>query len=346
MIEVNGLTKQYGNKVAISDITFDVQPGEILGFLGPNGAGKSTTMRILSGYMPASAGTARVAGFDVFSQSLDARRNIGYLPENVPLYTDMTVRSYIAFMAEIRGVPRGKIRSSVDRSMTQARVLDRADWIISKLSKGYRQRVGLAQALVHSPKVLILDEPTVGLDPRQIIETRNLIKSLGGEQTVILSTHILPEVSATCSRVVIIANGRVVAMDTTDNLTRRMAGSDRVELEIGGPGEGIIGRLSSVPSVQHVEIAEETSGGRHRVVVDCVAGIDVRAELAAAVISSGWSLYQMRNVNASLEDVFINLTTEEAPATSAEFDDEEIDEDGENDSEDDQSSEITKSVKK
>src|SRR5919201_2131724 len=243
MIEVENLTKRYGEKLAIQDVTFDVQPGEILGFLGPNGAGKSTTMRILSGYMPASDGTATIAGFDVFTQSLEARRRIGYLPENTPLYLEMTVRGYLSFMAEMRGVPRRQRGERVATVMEQTRVADRADWIIGKLSKGYRQRVGLEQALVHNPPVLILDEPTVGLDPRQIIETRNLIRGLAGEHTVILSTHILPEVSATCQRVLIINDGEIAAEDTPDNLTRRLRGAETLQVEVRGPREEAAAQL-------------------------------------------------------------------------------------------------------
>jgi ABC-2 type transport system ATP-binding protein len=317
MIEVQNLSKRYGEKLAISDVTFDVQPGEILGFLGPNGAGKSTTMRILSGYMPASSGTARVAGFDVFNQSIEARRRIGYLPENVPLYTEMKVRDYLGFMAEIHGVPRRQRPDRVDISMRQARVVDRADWIIGKLSKGYRQRVGLAQALVHNPPVLILDEPTVGLDPRQIIEIRHLIRSLAGEHTVILSTHILPEVSATCNRVVIIANGRVVAEDTPDNLTRRLRGSERIELEVKGPAKQVAAKIGKVANVQGVEVAPKGSDGLVRLLVDCAVGSEVRADLAATIVSSGWGLYQLRNVGMSLEEVFLQLTTQEDEESAA-----------------------------
>ncbi len=219
MIRVEHLTKNYGPRVAVADVTFDVEQGEVLGFLGPNGAGKTTTMRILTGYLPPSGGRAEVEGFDVATQSLQARANIGYLPETVPLYPDMSVRSYLDFMGKIKGIKDR--RRQVDRAMEKARIAHRASDQIGKLSKGLRQRVGLAQALLGDPPVLILDEPTSGLDPRQIIETRNLIKSLGGEHTVILSTHILPEVAATCSRIVIISNGRVVAEDTPENLDRR-----------------------------------------------------------------------------------------------------------------------------
>jgi ABC-2 type transport system ATP-binding protein len=318
MIEVQALTKRYGEKLAIQDVTFEVQPGEILGFLGPNGAGKSTTMRILAGYMPATSGRATIAGHDVFDDSLEARRRIGYLPESVPLYTEMNVRDYLGFMAEIRGVPRARRRERVAYAMEAARVTDRADWIIGKLSKGYRQRVGLAQAIVHNPPVLILDEPTVGLDPRQIIETRNLIRGLGGEHTIILSTHILPEVSATCSRVVILSNGRVVAEDTPENLTRRLRGSERIELEVAGPLDKVQAKLRAVPNVLNVETAAGAPDGRSRLFVDCAVGSEVRADLAAAVVKAGWPLYQLRNVGMSLEEVFLQLTTQEAPAEAAE----------------------------
>jgi ABC-2 type transport system ATP-binding protein len=313
MINVHGLTKRYGEKLAIEGVTFDVQPGEILGFLGPNGAGKSTTMRILSGYMPASDGTATIDGFDVFKQSLQARSRIGYLPENTPLYTEMTVRGYLSFMAEMRGVPRRQRPERVATVMEQTRVADRADWIIGKLSKGYRQRVGLAQALVHNPPVLILDEPTVGLDPRQIIETRNLIKGLAGTHTVILSTHILPEVSATCSRVVIIANGRVVAEDTPENLTARLRGSERIELEVGGAARNVVAKLAAIPNVLNVDVAAPGAANGHvRLFVDTAVGADVRAELASAVVKGGWPLYQLRNVGMSLEEVFLQLTTQDS----------------------------------
>lgn len=316
MIEVHSLTKRYGDKAAIENVTFDAKRGEILGFLGPNGAGKSTTMRILAGFMPASSGTARVAGFDVYDQSLEARRNVGYLPENVPLYPEMTVRDYLGFMAEIKGVGRSERRASVNRSMEQARVTDRADWIIGKLSKGYRQRVGLAQALVSNPPVLILDEPTVGLDPRQIIETRNLIKGLGGDHTVILSTHILPEVSATCNRVVIISRGRVVAEDTPENLTRRLSGSERVEVEVAGESDGLATKLRSTNGVINVAVADHGTSEIGRFLVDCVSGRDVRAEIASLVVLGGWSLVGLRGIGKSLEDVFLELTTTEDASDS------------------------------
>ncbi|MHB1416099.1 MAG: ABC transporter ATP-binding protein, partial [Chloroflexota bacterium] len=233
MIEVRNLTKYYGPHPAIDGVTFEAKPGEVLGLLGPNAAGKTTTMRILTGFLPATSGTAKVAGFDVADNPLEAKRQIGYLPENVPLYTEMTVRDYLSFVADLKGVPRRSKRVRIEETMEVARITDVANTIIGKLSKGYRQRVGIAQALVHRPSVVILDEPTVGLDPKQIIETRQLIKSLGGDHTVILSSHILPEVSMTCNRVVIINQGKVAAVDTPDNLTRRLQSSARIRVEVG-----------------------------------------------------------------------------------------------------------------
>lgn len=314
MIQVSSLSKTYGPKVAISDVTFDVKPGEILGFLGPNGAGKTTTMRILTGYMPATSGTATIAGYDIFQDSLDVRRQIGYLPENVPLYPEMTVEDYLTFMARVRGVRRAERRKRVDTAMAQCHVDNVKSVLIGRISKGYRQRVGIAQALVHDPPVLILDEPTVGLDPKQITEARQLIKSLGGSHTVLLSTHILPEVSMTCNRVVIINDGRVVAEDTPENLTRRLRGAERIELEVRGPAEVVQTTLAKIPNVQSVGIAGEN--GTARLVVDCAVGQDVREDLAAAIIGQGWGLLELRSVGMSLEEVFLKLTTREEEVAS------------------------------
>src|SRR5947209_8521364 len=255
MIQVSSLYKTYGPKVAISDVTFDVKDGEILGFLGPNGAGKTTTMRILCGYLPPTSGTATIDGHDVFNQSLEARRRIGYLPESVPLYPEMNVEDYLLFMAHLRGVPRRDRRSRVDKVMKLAHVDNVRRVQIGRISKGYRQRVGIAQALVHDPPVLVLDEPTVGLDPKQITDTRQLIKSLGGTHTILLSTHILPEVSMTCNRVVIISDGRVVAEDTPENLTRRLRGAERIELEVRGPADLICAAVKRIPNVLSVDAA-------------------------------------------------------------------------------------------
>src|SRR5436190_5195222 len=257
MIEVQHLTKRYGRVTAVDDLTFKVERGEILGFLGPNGAGKTTTMRILTGYMPATEGKAVVAGFDVFEQPLEAKRRTGYLPETPPLYPEMTVREYLTFVARIKGVPRPGRKARIDEMMEKTRIADMANRSCGKLSKGYRQRVGLAQALMHNPDVLILDEPTAGLDPKQIIETRQLIKGLAGDHTIILSTHILPEVSQTCQRVVIINRGKVVAVDTPDNLTARLRGSETMYVHVDAPGANVEATLATVPGVTRVTPADQ-----------------------------------------------------------------------------------------
>jgi ABC-2 type transport system ATP-binding protein len=312
VIRVEHLTKNYGTRIAVADITFDVGRGEVLGFLGPNGAGKTTTMRILTGYLPMSGGRAEVAGFDVATQSLQARANIGYLPETVPLYPDMSVRSYLDFMGKIKHARDRK--REVERAMEKARIAHRANDQIGKLSKGLRQRVGLAQALIGDPPVLILDEPTSGLDPKQIIETRNLIKSLGGEHTVILSTHILPEVSATCQRVLIINDGEIAAEDTPDNLTRRLRGSDTLELEVRGPREAVVGQIRGLPHVMDVTV-NGGADGTNTYTVACALGHDLREQLAATVVGQGWGLLELRPVRLSLEEIFLEITTEESAPT-------------------------------
>src|SRR5438309_3159580 len=256
MIEVDHLSKYYGPVTAIRDLSFRVEQGEILGFLGPNGAGKTTTMRILTGFMPATEGKAIVAGFDVFDQPLEAKRRTGYLPETPPLYPDMTIHEYLDFVAKLKGVPVGERRQRTKEVMERTRVTDMANRLTGKLSKGYKQRVGLAQALIHNPDVLILDEPTAGLDPKQIIETRQLIKQLAGDHTVILSTHILPEVSQTCHRVVIINKGRVVAVDTPDNLTSRLRGSETMYVQVDANGADAAAALQRIPGVTRVAEAD------------------------------------------------------------------------------------------
>ena len=316
MIEVEHLTKRYGPVTAVDDISFSVQRGEILGFLGPNGAGKTTTMRVLTGYMPPTDGRAVVAGYDVFEQPIEAKRRTGYLPETPPLYPDMTVRDYLAFVSRIKGVPRGERTGRVNEMMEKTRIADVADRHCGKLSKGYRQRVGLAQALMHNPDVLILDEPTAGLDPKQIIETRQLIKALAGDHTIILSTHILPEVSQTCQRVVIINRGRVVAVDTPDNLTSRLRGSETMYLQVDAAGADVASVLQRVSGVTRVAITDT----KQQIVgyeVDSETGRDVRRELAAAIVGRGWGLLEMRPMRLSLEEIFLHVTTEETPATAA-----------------------------
>jgi ABC-2 type transport system ATP-binding protein len=316
VIEVHHLTKRYGPLKAVDDVSFTVERGEILGFLGPNGAGKTSTMRVLTGYMPPSEGRAVVAGFDVFDQPIEAKRRTGYLPETPPLYPEMTVRDYLAFVARIKGVPRGERAARLDYVMGRTRVADVASRHCGKLSKGYRQRVGLAQAILHNPDVLILDEPTAGLDPKQIIETRQLIKELAGDHTIILSTHILPEVSQTCHRVVIINKGRVVAVDTPDNLTARLRGSETMYLQVDGLGADVKAALETVTGVSRVVLAD-TRGTATGFEIDSESGRDVRRELAAAVVSRGWGLLELRPMRMSLEEVFLHLTTEDAAAATA-----------------------------
>jgi gliding motility-associated transport system ATP-binding protein len=310
VIEVQHVTKRYGRVTAVDDVSFRVERGEILGFLGPNGAGKTTTMRILTGYMPASEGKALVAGFDVFTHPLEAKRRTGYLPETPPLYPDMTVREYLDFVARIKAVPSAERKTRVSAVMERTRVADMAERHCSKLSKGYRQRVGLAQALIHNPEVLILDEPTAGLDPKQIIETRQLIRSLAGDHTIVLSTHILPEVAQTCQRVVIINKGRVVAVDTPEGLTARLQGAETMYLQVDGGGEDVAPALAAVPGVMRVLAADApaTPGGFE---VESERGADVRRELARTVVSRGWGLLELRPMRMSLEEIFLQVTTDE-----------------------------------
>jgi ABC-2 type transport system ATP-binding protein len=312
VIEVQHLTKRYGPTTAVDDVSFRVERGEVLGFLGPNGAGKTTTMRVLTGYMPPSEGRAIVAGYDVLTQPIEAKRRTGYLPETPPLYPEMTVRDYLAFVARIKGVPRGERKSRVASVMERTRIADMANRHCGKLSKGYRQRVGLAQAIMHNPDVLILDEPTAGLDPKQINETRQLIKDLGGEHTVILSTHILPEVSQTCHRVVIINKGRVVAVDTPENLTARLRGSETMFLQVDAAGADVRTALQAIPGVTQVA-ASETRGTVTSFEINSETGRDVRRDLASAVVTQGWGLLELRPLRMSLEEIFLHLTTEETP---------------------------------
>lgn len=310
MIEVQHLTKHYGRVTAVDDVTFRVERGEILGFLGPNGAGKTTTMRVITGYMPPTDGKVLVAGFDVFDQPIEAKRRTGYLPETPPLYPEMTVREYLAFVAKIKGVPAAERRGRVDAVMKRTWVTDMADRHCGKLSKGYRQRVGLAQAILHNPDVLVLDEPTAGLDPKQIIETRQLIKELAGTHTIVLSTHILPEVAQTCQRVVIINRGKVVAIDTPDNLTRRLRGAETIYVQIDGAGADATHALASVHGVTSVRVADRHEGivGYE---VESVRGHDVRRDLARAVTAASWGLLELRPLRMSLEEIFLQVTTEE-----------------------------------
>jgi len=316
VIEVQHLTKRYGPFTAVDDVSFSVGSGEILGFLGPNGAGKTTTMRVITGYMPASEGSVTVAGHDVFTAPIEAKKRTGYLPETPPLYPDMTVRDYVTFVARLKGVPSREVRDRVDEVMKRTHIADMASRHCGKLSKGYRQRVGLAQALIHNPDVLVLDEPTAGLDPKQIIEARQLIKELGGSHTVVLSTHILPEVSQTCQRVVIINKGKVVAVDTPDNLTARLRGSETMFLQVHAPGADVAAALAGVAGVTRAQ-GTAGEGGVVAVEVDSERGRDVRRDLAAAVVTRGWGLLELRPMRMSLEDIFLSLTTEDAGGAEA-----------------------------
>ncbi len=310
MIEVQNLSKRYGPTLAVSDVSFDVRKGEILGFLGPNGAGKTTTMRVITGYLPPTEGKVRVAGYDVVEEPLEAKRRTGYLPESPPVYPDMSVVEYLAFVAKIKGVPRREVKQRINEVSEKVAITDVQNRQVGKLSKGYRQRVGLAQALIHNPEVLVLDEPTAGLDPKQIIETRELIQGLAGQHTVILSTHILPEVSKSCQRVVVINAGKVVAVGAPEELTRRLQGFETVLITAEGPAAEIKDRFERVSGVNKVEL-RETVDGRVSFEVHADKGKDVRAELARAIVESGWRLFELKTSGLSLEDIFLKLTTED-----------------------------------
>ncbi len=309
MIEVEHLSKIYGSTAAIQDVDFSVATGEILGFLGPNGAGKTTTMRILSGYIPATTGTARIAGFDVHEKSLEVRQRIGYLPENPPLYPDMTVESFLTFVASIKGIPAGDRRSKVDSAIERCQLTEKRKVLIRKLSKGYKQRVGIAQAIVHDPPVIILDEPTVGLDPKQIIEVRNLIKSLANQHTIILSTHILPEVSMTCDRVTIINRGRVVTTNTPDNLLADLTSSLGYELEVEGNIEQVQSLLQPINGITQITLNPLESSDRATIHIKTDSAHELGREIANVLVQNGLGLYEMRRNRATLEDVFLNLIT-------------------------------------
>ncbi|MGQ9632815.1 MAG: ABC transporter ATP-binding protein [Bryobacteraceae bacterium] len=315
MIKVEGLTKRYARTVAVDNISFEVGKGKIIGFLGPNGAGKTTTMRVLTCYLPPTDGTALVAGFDVMKQPLEVKRRIGYLPEAPPLYPEMEVIEYLDFVARLKSIPRSEIKTRVDNVLQRCAIGDVRTKLLGKLSKGYRQRVGLAQAIIHNPDVLVLDEPTAGLDPKQIIETRQLIKSLAGDHTIILSTHILPEVEQTCQEVIIINRGKLVATDSVDNLTRRLRGSEAVAVEVESRDSAldpaaVRRRLEQVPGVSRV-IPKAEDGKRCCFEVESLQGRTVRGDLARAVVEAGWDLTELRPVAFSLEEIFLQLTAKE-----------------------------------
>ncbi len=304
MIRVEGLTKDYGPRRAVADLSFEAKQGEIVGFLGPNGAGKTTTMRILTGYMPPTEGSAQVAGFDVVEESLEVRKRVGYLPETVPLYMDMTTLEYLTFMADLRQLP-----DSADRAHETLEVVgmeSRANSYISSLSKGMRQRIGLAQALIHQPEVLILDEPTIGLDPAQVVEVRNLIRNMGKQRTVLLSTHILSEAQQICDRVLIINKGRIIAEDTPQNLQSRLVGSERASLRVRGDSDGLTQIVQKVKGVRH--ISTQPDGVLE---FQFSPGQDVRPQVAKAVVGAGFELLELRPIGMSLEEIFLELTRDD-----------------------------------
>ncbi len=309
MIQAENLTHFYGPYPAIQDVNFGVRKGEILGFLGPNGAGKTTTMRIITGFLPPSRGTVTLDGFDVVEQSLDARRRVGYLPETVPLYTDMSVNNYLKYMGTLRGMSPGSIKARLGDVVDVCRLGDYRKTQIGKLSKGFRQRVGIAQAILHQPQVLVLDEPTIGIDPIQVVETRKLIQELGKDQTVVLSSHILPEVSMICDRVLIINEGHIVAEDTPKNLAEGLQGVERLEVEIGGPAAEVLPVLKGIRGVN--DVAHANRDGRHTYTIQADSGQDLRDAISQAVISNGWSLRGLQMVGMSLEEIFLRLTTQE-----------------------------------
>lgn len=316
MIQVEGVTKRYGPATAVKNVSFHVEKGEIVGFLGPNGAGKTTTMRILTGFLPPTEGTAVVGGYDVQKDPIEVKKRIGYLPETPPLYPEMEVGGYLRFVAKLKGIAAADLERRIDSAVERTAVGDVRNKLIGKLSKGYRQRVGLAQALIHGPEVLVLDEPTSGLDPKQIIEVRELIRALAGEHTIILSTHILPEVSGTCGRVIIINEGRIEANDTPRNLTAQLQGAQAVRLEIDGPEDEAARRLSGVPGVKSVSC--ENGGGRLVCRVEIEKDAEIPRRLAETVVNLGWGLYGMQNLGLSLEDVFLKLTEHDEEPAAAE----------------------------
>jgi ABC-2 type transport system ATP-binding protein len=318
MIKVEGLTKRYARTVAVDNISFEVAKGQIVGFLGPNGAGKTTTMRVLTCFLPPTAGSASVAGFDVLEHPMEVKRRIGYLPESPPLYPEMEVSEYLSFVGRLKNISSADIGRRVDEVIGRCAIGDVRNKLISKLSKGYRQRVGLAQAIIHNPDVLILDEPTSGLDPKQIIEIRELLRSLAGEHTIILSTHILSEVEHTCDHVIIINQGKLVAIDTVANLTNRLRGAEAVQIEVeaadGHPDPTQVQQcLEQAPGVSRV-ILKDSKDGRLRFEVESLQGRHIRAELARAVVNAGWGLNELHAVGLSLEDIFLQLTAAEQGA--------------------------------
>ncbi len=317
MIEVSGLTKRYGNSRGISGIDFFIKEGEIVGFLGPNGAGKTTTMNIITGYISATSGSARIAGTDILDNPLEAKRHIGYLPEQPPLYPDMTVDEYLSFCYELKGVRAKSRKSHLEEVCSLVDIGDVRGRVIRNLSKGYRQRVGLAQALIGDPDVLVLDEPTVGLDPRQIVDIRNVIKELGKSRTIILSTHILPEVSAVCERVLVISNGVIVADDKPENLSNALSGEQRLLVRVAGPSDSVLSLLRGGEGVRRAEAIGELETGSCDFLVEAEPGTDIRKPMFASLAAAGWPILMLKPRGASLEDIFIKLTDEAAEGSGS-----------------------------
>ncbi len=312
MIELKNITKYYGDFPAVTDISFKIEKGEIVGLLGPNGAGKSTTMKMITGFMPPTSGELTVDGNDIVSQSIEARKKIGYLPETVPLYTDMTVYSYIEYMGMLRGLNKKNIKSKVDNVIEICKLEDYRNSLISKLSKGFRQRVGISQAIIHEPEVLVLDEPTIGIDPNQVVETRQLIKNLSGEHTLILSSHILPEVSSICERVLIIHEGEIAASDTIENLSSLMSGKNKVEADIIGSPEAIVAELEKINDVKSVQFSINKSSSEFSTFsIESEISSDIRSEIAKIIINNDWGLIRLQSMGMSLEDIFLQITTSE-----------------------------------
>jgi ABC-2 type transport system ATP-binding protein len=310
VIKIDRVTKMYGQTVAVKNVSFEVEKGEILGFLGPNGAGKTTMMRIITGFFPPTDGDTFVEGHSVLTEPLEVKKRIGYVPENPSMYTDMRVYEYLRFIGAVKGVPRSKVKESVEKTVEQCALEKVTKRRIGELSKGFRQRVALGQALVNDPPVLVLDEPTSGLDPKQIHEIRGLIKSMAGERTIILSTHILPEVSMTCSKVVIINEGQIVAVDSTENIGRNLAQSHQIEMVVEGPPDRIVDRLTQIEGVKRVDNRGSTY------IVDFEKEKDLRALIAKKIVENGFGLLEMKSRSMSLEDVFLRLVTEEEGGNS------------------------------
>ena len=313
MIQATGLTHFYGPQPAIDEVSFNVKRGEILGFLGPNGAGKTTTMRILTGYMPPTHGQVTIGGHDVVKDSLEVRKLVGYLPETVPLYTEMPVTNYLRYMGSLRGMNNRDLKRRIPDVIELCRLNDYSKTIIGKLSKGYRQRVGIAQAILHEPELLVMDEPTIGIDPIQVVETRRLIQDLGKQQTVVLSSHILPEVSMVCERVLIIHQGHIVAEDTPENLAQTLQGVDQLQVEINGPPREVTTALRNIEGV--IDVNHRNQPDKEVYLVKSEEGLDLRDEISRVIVSNGWGLLSMQLMSMSLEDIFLRLTTDEDTQT-------------------------------